>query len=214
MTIERRFNRSNVSCETREDKTRKIVGYAAVFFDGTPATEFQPWEGVVERIMSTAFDRAVKEDDVRALFNHDSNMVLGRTSAGTLGLVTDGTGLAYTIDPPDTQLGRDLATIIGRRDVTGSSFAFLVTDQRWIDDEANKRTIREINAVQLFDVGPVTFPAYEATEAGLRSVGGIDEARASFDKWQGEQATARRTAAESAAVAQAQARDRALTLEV
>ncbi|MBN2024073.1 MAG: HK97 family phage prohead protease [Pirellulales bacterium] len=167
--------------EARDDQPGRIVGYGAVFYDGTEATEYELWEGTRERILPGAFDRAIREDDVRALMNHDVNLVLGRNKAGSLRLAADARGLRYEIDPADTQAGRDAAALVARGDISGSSFSFVVTDEQWrVEDEIR---IREIRGVRLFDVGPVTFPAYEATTAGLRAEGDPTEARESLDRW-------------------------------
>lgn len=157
-----------------------ITGYAAVFFrEGDPSTEFEMWPAdnygprVVERIMPTAFNRAMAEDDVRGLFNHDSAVVLGRSGAGTLRLSVDAVGLRYEIDPPDTQAARDLIQSLRRGDISGSSFAFVPRDtsRREVAATADKpgEYIIERNDVQLFDVGPVTFPAYAGASSGVRS---------------------------------------------
>jgi len=165
-----------------------VVGYGAVFYDGTPETQYELWPGVVERIMPGAFGRAVREDDVRVLFNHNPDNVLGRTSAGTARLSTDSRGLRYEADQPDTGVGRDVTTNIRRGDITGSSFSFRVGKEEWrteTQESGHTLEIREILGVDpLFDVGPVTFPAYEATDAGVRSASAPDEARASYDRWQ------------------------------
>ncbi len=187
--MERRFvgaAQCRVRIENRADDKRAIVGYGAVYYDGTPATEFKLWSGTVERIMPGAFDRAVKEDDVRALFNHDPNHLLGRSTAGTLKLSTDETGLRYDIDPPDTQIGRDVMVSLDRKDITGSSFSFSVISETWRDDEAAGIVIRELNEVRLFDVSPVTYPAYEGANAGVRVEGNLDEARASYKAFHDE----------------------------
>lgn len=166
-----------------------IVGYASVFYRaGDPSTEFEMWPAdkyggrVVERIMPTAFDRAVKEDDVRGLFNHSSDIVLGRSGAGTLRLSVDATGLRYEIDPPDTAAARDLIQSLRRGDITGSSFAFLPRGTEYRDTAADGKiteTVIERNDVQLFDVGPVTFPAYPGATSGVRAAGGdLDAVRA------------------------------------
>lgn len=163
-----------------------IVGYAAVFYrEGDPGTEYEMWPAgsgwprVVERIMPGAFDRAVKEDDVRGLFNHDPANILGRKSAGTLRLSVDDIGLRYEIDPPDTQTARDLLVSLKRGDVSGSSFAFIPTKTEYrdlIDNATGKgETIVERLQVELLDVGPVTFPAYTGATSGARS-GEPDEA--------------------------------------
>lgn len=183
---ERRFlNQPNlpVKIEQRNDGSIAISGYAAVFHRASdPGTEFELWEGMVERIMPGAFDRAVSEDDVRGLFNHDPSMLLGRTSAETLRLSVDENGLRYEIDLPETSIGKDVAESIRRGDLSGSSFAFLTTDEDWRKEDGVH--IREIRGVRLFDVGPVTYPAYSATTTGLRSDN--DSAKESFDRWRNE----------------------------
>ena len=170
MSIERRMTTGQpLKIETRSDKGKMITGYAAVFYRAAnPGTQYQLMSDMYERIDSSAFNRALSEkDDARALFNHDPNFLLGRASAGTLRMIVDDIGLRYEIDLPDTQVGRDLATSIERGDLTGSSFGFRVKSQTWTEEEG--RDIRTINEVELFDVGPVTYPAYDATTTGLRS---------------------------------------------
>lgn len=169
---------------TGENEARKIEGYGAIFYDGSAGSEYELWRGVKERVMPGAFDRAIRDgDDTRALFNHDANLVLGRTTAGTLRLSVDAKGLKYEIDPPRSRA--DIIESIERGDVTGSSFGFLVTDEDWRMEEGIE--IREIRGVKLMDVSPVTYPAYEGTSTGLRSDGKLDEAKASRDKWLAEQ---------------------------
>lgn len=186
MNPERRFlpaGRCPVRIETRADQKRQISGYAAVFYrESDPGTQYELWEGFCERIMPGAFDRALKEaDDCRALVNHDPNLVLGRTTAGTLRLGIDATGLRYEIDPPDTQAGRDACISLERGDMTGSSFSFMPDDVTW--REIGDVVIREINSLRLYDVGPVTYPAYASTTAGVRAVGDPAEARAAFEAY-------------------------------
>lgn len=176
---------------------RKIEGYGAIFYDGSAGSEYELWQGVKERIMPGAFDRAIREgDDTRALFNHDANLVLGRTSAGTLALSVDQRGLKYEITPPKSRA--DVIEAIERGDVTGSSFGFRVTDEGWRME--NDVEIREIRGVELFDVSPVTYPAYEGTSVGLRSDGKLDEAKSSRDKWLASQQQERRSVAGKQAV--------------
>jgi uncharacterized protein len=187
---ERRFTphaASRVSLEPRAaDEQPAIVGYGAVFYDGTERTEYKLCDDLIERIMPGAFDRAIRErDDARGLFNHDSNLVLGRVSAGTMTLSVDPTGLRFSIVPGKTTVAADVMEHIRRGDVQGCSFAFRVTEQVW-------RTVgvidyREIMAVELYDVGPVTFPAYEATSVGVRSKDVQDEAITARDAWRAGQ---------------------------
>lgn len=186
--MERRYlNATAAGVTLRDDAGQKgmIAGYGAVYYDGTPHTEFELWPGMVERIMPGAFTMAVQRDDVRGLFNHDTNMVLGRKSAGTLRVFDDPRGLRYEIDPGETSVYRDVAAFISRRDVQGSSFSFNVKDET--GRKENGVRIREIRGVELFDVGPVTFPAYEATSTGVRARGEMNDAKAFFDRMEADE---------------------------
>lgn len=174
-----------VTIEKRADGQRYITGYAAVFYrDGDAGTEYELGWGVVERIAPTAFNRAIAEQhDARALFNHDPNFVLGRVSAGTVSLSVDSTGLRYEI-PVDEQDPDHLKVVrkIERGDIDGSSFGMIPKITKYI--EQSDMVIREIADVDLFDVSPVTFPAYQGTSAGLRgfSINVADSERANIER--------------------------------
>jgi HK97 family phage prohead protease len=183
MNMQRRFNRKHAPKLFRADEgaAATIQGYSAVFYDGTPETEYRLWDDLVERIMPGAFDRALRDaHDVRALFNHEADNLLGRTTAGTCRLSVDTVGLRYEIDPPDTQVARDLMTSLKRGDIDGSSFSFVETNVQWRDEEGV--LYREVLDVDLYDVGPVTFPAYEASSALLRAADPA-EARRQAQQW-------------------------------
>jgi len=171
-----------VKLETREDGKPRIEGYAAVFYRADdPGTEYKIYDDIVERVMPTAFtEHFSAARDCKALFNHDAGCLLGREGNRTLTLSVDQIGLRYSIDPPDTQLGRDMVAYLARGDISGSSFAFRVTGQTW--KEVGSMLYRQIDSVELFDVGPVTYPAYEATTAGLRSRD-LDAIRKEADVW-------------------------------
>jgi HK97 family phage prohead protease len=156
----------NEPLEFRSAGEGKIVahGYGAVFNKLS-----QNLGGLVERVAPGAFTKTIAEADIRALFNHDPNYLLGRSAAGTLRLSEDGTGLPYEIDLPDTMAGRDVATMLERRDITGSSIGFRVIEDEWGETEQGF-PLRTLKQVALRDVGPVTFPAYTDTEAALRSL--------------------------------------------
>src|SRR5262245_34067181 len=107
-----------------------IRGYAAVFHrDGDAGTEYQLEAGIYEGISPTAFRESLQKDAVLALFNHDTNNLLGKTKAGTLRLSVDQRGLRYEILVPDTTAGRDVAASLARGDLDGSSFGFIATKQ-------------------------------------------------------------------------------------
>jgi HK97 family phage prohead protease len=165
-----------------------IVGYGAVFHrDGEAGTEYRLAPDIVERIAPTAFNRALQEKhDARGLFNHDPNMLLGRAAAGTLRMAADAKGLRYEIDLPDTQVGKDVAASIARGDLTGSSFSFRINGKEGQRFEKGKEfDVRHIMDVDLYDVGPVTFPAYEGTTTGMRS-GDCDDAIEARKQWAAE----------------------------
>ena len=156
--VELRVNRA-------EGKPTKITGHAAVF-DKLSVN----LHGYQEKIESGAFADSIKSDDVRALFNHDPNLVLGRSTAGTLMLKEDSKGLYYEIQPPDTQAARDLITLIERGDISQNSFGFRVLpDGSTWDEDKEGNIIRTLMKVKLFDISPVTFPAYPQTDIALRS---------------------------------------------
>ena len=163
--IERRFVKYQLRAQTDGDK-RRIIGYGAVFNSLS-----EDLGGFKELIMPGAF-ADVLGDDVRSMFNHDPNLILGRTNSGTLALAEDDIGLRYETDPPDTQYARDLEASIDRGDVDQSSFGFRVLEESWRHPtEDEPLPIRVIHKFQrLYDVGPVTFPAYPTTSAGVRDM--------------------------------------------
>lgn len=163
MTHERRNFVDTI--ELRGEGDRQVAaGHAAVF-----GKLSQNLGGFVERVAPGAFSKTLVEQDVRALYNHDDKLVLGRLSSGTLRMVEDGDGLSYEVDLPNTTTGRDVAELLRRGDVTGSSFGFRVLDDEWGETETGF-PLRTLRAVSLHDVGPVTFPAYMDATASLRSL--------------------------------------------
>jgi len=155
-----------ITRQTDEEKpVRMIEGHAAVFNQWSE--ELGGWFPFREKVLPGAFADTIKTDDIRALFNHDANYVLGRNKAGTLFLEEDDTGLKVRILPPDTQWAKDLLVSIERGDVSQMSFGFTVLSDRWGTEEG--ADVRELVKVRLYDVSPVTFPAYPQTDVGVRS---------------------------------------------
>lgn len=169
--LERRGFALPVPVEVRQDDgTNTIVGIASVFNQETVIGG--DMFGFREQIAPGAFDGALdRPDDVRALFNHDPNQLLGRNTSGTLRLKTTKEGLRYEVDLPDTTPGRDVLAYIKRGDVNGSSFGFRVLDDEWDDSEVRtgKLPLRTITEVELWDVSPVTYPAYKQTSVSARA---------------------------------------------
>lgn len=163
------------------DAPKTIEGYGAVFYSASdPGTEYRLWDNYYERIMPGCFDRAIREDDVRSMFNHDANQLLGRrqfNDGDTLRLSVDAIGLRYEIDiDPDDPTHQNLIPKLRSGKVSGASFMFEVTRRSWLEEERgegdNKRTVDvvQIEEVRLWEVGPVVFPAYESATSEARSL--------------------------------------------
>lgn len=173
--LERRVLLSTVEVRTAEGAALPMLaGYAAVFDAETVIGEY-----FRERVEPGAFDEALaRPDDVRALRDHAPSMILGRQAAGTLRLFIDERGLRYEVDLPDTSYARDLAVSVARGDVTQSSFGFRVVDDSW-ERPATPADLplRRIRNVELFDVSPVTYPAYDTTSVSTRARALADQCR-------------------------------------
>ncbi len=149
-----------------ENKQPIIEGHAAVF--NQYSEELGNWFPFKEKISPGAFSDSIAADDIRALFNHSPNYVLGRNKAGTLSLSEDDQGLKVRIIPPETSWARDLNISIARGDISQMSIGFVVQSEKWGKEDG--MDIREITKVKLYDVSPVTFPAYPQTDVGIRSI--------------------------------------------
>ena len=178
---EQRDRKGGTRIEKRADGTPMIVGYAAVFYrKDDPGTQYSLWAGCVERVAPTAFNNAIAEkQDVRGIFNHNDECILGRTKSGTMRLSVDSTGLRYEIDPlmVGDKIDDEVAALIAsieRGDIDGSSFSFRVRGNgvQWTTekygDAGVEIEVRTLTDLDLFEVGPNVFPAYQATSAGLR----------------------------------------------
>jgi len=143
----------------------KLVGHAAVFDSPADLGTF------VEVVRRGAFTRSLQHAvDVQALYDHERRSILGRVSAGTLRLREDAQGLAFELDLPDTTVGRDLAVLVHRGDVSGCSFGFVVPPggDRW--DQRAGKTTRELCQVDLREITITPLPAYPDTSVAMRSM--------------------------------------------
>lgn len=149
------------------DDSKTISGYGAVF-----GSTSQDLGGFREIIAPGAFNKTLRESpDILSLWNHDSKYVLGRTSAGTMRVGTDERGLWYQVDLPDNTYGNDLHVSIKRGDVSQSSFGFAAIKDAWTLDEEDY-PLRTLHEVQLFEISPVSQPAYLETSIDARSLDG------------------------------------------
>lgn len=183
--MERRHTNRPAKVEQRADGKEYITGYGIVFYrEGDPSTEYELWEGAVERVHPNFADRAMSEkQDIRGLFNHDANRVLGRTLSGTMTLTKDATGIRYDIlynDNDDDH--RNTREKTSRGDVSGSSFAFNANKVQWEKREDGVE-VRWLMDGDIYDVGPVTYPAYGGTTAVMRAVSDVSDIRSERDKW-------------------------------
>ena len=158
----RNFTITELRVDQGENKKPAIKGYAAVFNKLS-----EDLGGFREQVAPGAFKNTIAKDDIRALFNHDPNYVLGRTKNGTLKLTEDDKGLAIEIEPPDTQWARDLQESIRRGDISQMSFGFIALKDEW-KEEKGKTPVRTLIENWLRDVSPVTFPAYPQTSVKVR----------------------------------------------
>jgi len=154
-----------------EGEDQYFEGYAAKFNQRT-----ELWKGFFEEVATGAFDEVVN-DDVRGLFNHDPNQVLGRTASGTMTVTVDEVGAKYSIkyNPNDPDHVRVMEKV-KRGDVSQSSFAFTIKEQAWERNEKAGTTVRTIKKLEKwYDVAPVTYPAYNDTTVAARGLSNVEK---------------------------------------
>jgi HK97 family phage prohead protease len=167
--LERRFTVGRVELRAGTDK-KSFGGYAAKF-----NTQSKNLGGFIERIDPGFFNKSRGDGwpDVIARYNHDDNMLLGTTNAGTLRLGVDNIGLVYEVDPPQSRA--DVYELVERGDVAKSSFAFQMFEDDWAASDQGF-PMRTLVSGRLVDVAPVNIPAYDDTSVGLRSLAAKFEA--------------------------------------
>ena len=159
----RQYNLSECRFAKADDGCTIVRGYAAVFDSLS-----EDLGGFKEKIDKRAFDN-VLNNDVVAVFNHDMNIIFGRTSSGTLKLSVDERGLVSEIKMPNTSAAKDTIELMRRGDINKMSFGFIVDKDKWKESERGYvRTVQEVK--RLIDVSLVTRPAYPQTSAAVRSL--------------------------------------------
>lgn len=159
-------------------KTSTIRGYAAKFNTLSEPMPIKEDGKVIayfrEQLMPGCFASAIPVSDVRSLFNHNPDKILGRTTAGTLRIFEDEVGLAFENDPPETSYSKDLQISMQRGDVNQCSFGFNVAeggDSYSKDSSSPGNYVRSIHRIsKLYDASPVTYPAYVDTNCAVRSI--------------------------------------------
>lgn len=172
-----------ISYTVREDDQGKYIeGYFAVFGEN-----YEMGYGMSESIDPHAFDQALG-DDVRCLIDHDTRLVLGRTSAGTLTLRADSHGLfgSVRINEDDTD-AMNIYARVQRQDVNQCSFGFDILDEETEVSEDGENVHWTIKAVKLYEVSVCTFPAYRTTEVQARADEREQLRRRSLDAWRERQ---------------------------
>jgi HK97 family phage prohead protease len=152
--------------ELREQPDTPAMG-AGHFLVFNQETEL--WKGFREKVDPGALDN-VMDDDVRVLVNHDSNLIVARTSKGTAKLSKDETGGVIEWQFPDTTAGRDLLENMRNGNIDGMSFGFTVKDDKLERNKETGEVVRTIMKLErLYDASPVVFPAYQQTDTQLRA---------------------------------------------
>ncbi len=124
--------------------------------------------GFKERMSPGAFTTSIENDDIRAIFNHNSDFVLGRQSAGTLRLNEDERGVHFEVDVPNTTWAHDLVESISRGDIRENSFGFMTLSDHW--EERDGMLWRTVKEATLRELGPQVFPAYPQSDVQVRSM--------------------------------------------
>lgn len=154
------------------DETKTIQGYAAKY--NAESQILRDWWGdeFVEVIAEGAFDNAIAKNNIRALYNHNTDHILGTTKNNTLRLRSDSTGLHFEIDLPNTQIGNDLYESVRRGDIEGNSFGFVCINDKLSEIEKDGKKIikRTLLECDIYEISPTAFPAYEDTEVDCRSL--------------------------------------------
>ncbi|MGB3352690.1 MAG: HK97 family phage prohead protease [Mycobacterium sp.] len=160
------MSESRFTVELRSEVAgNKLSGYGAVF------NQYADMGSYLEQLQPNAFDAVLSDpaSDVRSFWNHDSTMLLGRQSSGTLRLSVDSHGLAFELDLPKTSYANDVRELAARGDLTGMSFGFIPGEEVW--GTVGHRDLRtHVSVAKLIEVSPVSLPAYPGTTVQLRSL--------------------------------------------
>lgn len=169
----RKVQVNKLEVRTLEDSESRVVGGYVNKFNQQSELMTDYWgDEFIEVMSESAFNKTLETKSQKALWNHNTDLVLGSVAAGTLNLFTDGVGLRCEITLPNTTWGNDAYESIQRGDVDGMSFGFRCVEDMWSKTEYEGREIykRTILEVELFEVSPCVFPAYPDSQINCRSL--------------------------------------------
>jgi len=150
--------------ELQEDNKMQITGYVVQFNKRSEVI----WD-FVEVVAKGAFRNSLRDNVIKALWNHNHDYVLGSTKNATLRLKEDEFGLKFELDLPNNSWGKDCYESVNRGDVDGVSFGFYVVDENWEYIESEDLYLRTLLEIDLFEISPTPFPAYPDSKANCRS---------------------------------------------
>lgn len=168
---ERRFTADTMQIRAAEgDEGKTTITGRAVVYNAWVQIGPDSW-GWMERFAPGSLTGSLNDENIYATFNHDADNLLGRVSNETLRMIDSAKALTYEIDPNlDTEIGRQVLAFVERQDVRGASFSFRVDS--YTMEKKKKKTDMDrvtITEAKLYELGPVTNPAYKQTSAKLRS---------------------------------------------
>lgn len=160
-----------MSLSIREDANPDVMaikGYV-VKFNERSSLLYDEW---YERVAKGAFAKSLQQNTIKALWNHNSDIVLGSTKSNTLKLIEDDVGLRFDLELPNSSQAKDIYESIKRGDVDGVSFGFYIRENgdKWEylkEEDVYERTLLDID---LIEISPTPFPAYPTSEVGKRSL--------------------------------------------
>ncbi|BAU28966.1 prohead peptidase [Aneurinibacillus soli] len=161
---QRTFTLSNIEVRMEGEAGAPTVSGDVVMFEQLSV----PLWGFREKVRKGAFDKSLRKSIIKALWNHNSDLVLGSTKNRTLRLWEDDMALRFELDLPNTTWGKDAAESIRRGDVDGVSFGFEVVKDEWDYDDPSD-VIRTLIEVNLYEISPTPFPAYPDSSVDMRS---------------------------------------------
>lgn len=159
------FEAAGLEIRKAPDGTSMLLGHAVLW----EKKSLPIYGSFREQVRKGAFTKSLQENNIRALWNHNSDFVLGSTKAKTLRVLEDAKGLYFEIDLPDTSIAKDASITVSRGDVDGMSFGFNTRKQEW-DETDPKNIVRTLIDVDLREISPTPFPAYPQSKVGIRSV--------------------------------------------